>query len=356
MDKRKWYNKTIVDVPIGFVLVASCTFLFGTYLKNVLKYGTANILAVLVIGSCILVACLGSAMLVRAMYHRYNRSKVALAVVGVIVILVLVAFVLVEFIFPFAGFQLRKDHVPFHWGEFMSKTFNALFTIAMATIGYGFYLGKIRKEKTLHDLEKAAIINEKLLAESKTDVLLHASQSHYAKHVLADLVAHAVSRGDEYTAEQVAHIGKTFDYVAEAAQQDMPIVPIHRALTYFRQAADSIRLRRGEGEGTVVIKMRGDPTMQLIGPLTLTTLLENSDTHGRVDVAHPIRASFVFSRGRLEFRCTNAKRTKMSTRPTSGRGLSFVNQELTMLARHQVSLDIYEDEATYTVCLTIIYQ
>lgn len=354
MDKRKWYNKTILDVPIGFVLVASCTFLLGTYLKNVLKYGRADILAVVVVGGCILLACLFMAMLVRMAYRSYTRKTLVLTV-AFFVALVFMAYVLVETILPFFGLQLRKEHVPFSWKEFLSKLFNALFTIVMAGIGYGFYFGKTISDARRNELEKARIFKDKLFSDTRTLLLLHVSQSHYAKHVMSDLVAHCVSVGDRYMAEQVAHIGKTFDYVASVAQQHMPIVSIHRALDYFHQVADAIRRRRAKGDGTVIVEMLGQPTMQVIGPLTLTTLLENSDTHGLVDTTHPIRASFAFSRGRMEFRCSNAKHGQGRTRPTSGQGLSLVEHELSLLARHEVSLDIDEDEETYTICLTINY-
>src|SRR5690606_32477596 len=122
----------------------------------------------------------------------------------------------------------------------------------------------------------------------KNNLLLNAGQSHYAKYVMNDVVTRAAKAGDHYTAAQVAHIAKTFDYVAEATQQGEPIVSLHRALVYFNEVVNAIRLRNGADDRVVVVQMEGEPTMQVIGALTLTTLLENSDTHGWVDAEHPI--------------------------------------------------------------------
>ncbi len=349
-------QKSAASIPMRLQACGVALFVLLTYAVNYYLHGNTDFRQSLAVGGSQVALFYAYCYLIRLSFQPGNRRYIAICILVLTLVVPLAVPLLVFGVYPLLGVSLQPAGAVTDWREFFAKTLIALKTVWIAAWLYYVFYRKEITQLRVNSLEREKSLRDKERAELKSELLLHASQSHYAKHVLANLVAHAVSKGDRYTAEQVAHIGKTFDYVAEAAQQDMPIVSIHRALAYFRQVADAIRLRRDEGEGTVIIEMQGDPTMQLIGPLTLTTLLENSDTHGWVDVAHPIRASFVFSRGRLEFRCTNAKRTKRSTRSTSGQGLSFVHQELTMLARHQVSLDIYEDEATYTVCLTIIYQ
>lgn len=356
MDTRKWYAKTILDIPVGFVFLASLIYLSGTYIKNTLRYGSANMVMVLIIGGSIILACLGSAVIVRAVYRSQNHLRAGVIVALALLLMVFVAWLLVEVKLPLLGLPVRKSHIPFNWSEFLSKTMNALFTITMATLAYAFYLFKTTGDRVRHELEREAMIRKKDLANARSNLLLYALQSHYTKYVMSDIVAHTVAKGDQYTADQVVHISKTFHYVAEVAQKDSPIVSIHLALAYFHQVVDSIRMRRGGDSRIIRIRIDGEPSMQEIGALTLTTLLENSDTHGWVDACNPIDVYFSFQRGHLFFRCHNNKHPLSRKRETSGQGLDLVKQELAFLVRDQVELEIDEGETSYTVSLTINYR
>lgn len=355
MNKRKWYAKTILDIPVGFVFLATLIYLAATYIKNTLRYGSANLVTVLIIGGCIILACLGSAAIVRALYRSQNHFRAGIIAVLALLLLVFAAWLIVEVKLPILGVSLRKPHIPFNWSEFLSKTINALFTISMATLAYAFYLFKITGDRVRHELEREAMIREKDLANARTNTLLYAMQSHYTKYVMSDIVAHTVMNNDKYAAEQIVHISKTFEYVADIAQGDSPVVSIHRALAYFYQVVDSIRLRRGGDSRIIRIRIDGEPSMQEIGALTLTTLLENSDTHGCVDADNPIDVYFSFQRGSLFFRCHNNKHPLSSRRETTGQGLDLVKQELAFLTRHQVLLEIDDNDTSYTVSLTIYY-
>src|SRR5690606_35741030 len=119
-----------------------------------------------------------------------------------------------------------------------------------------------------------------------------------------------------------------------------PVVAVQHALTYFNEVVDAIRLRRGNDDRMVVVRTAGEPTMQVIGALTLTTLLENSDTHGYVGVDHPITVRFVFARGRMEFTCSNAKNRTSGNVNSTGEGLNLVTQELALLDRHDVRFSV----------------
>src|SRR5690606_12091183 len=136
-------------------------------------------------------------------------------------------------------------------------------TVILVTMVYALYYGKLLSDRRKHELKLVATNREKELLETKNNLLLNAGQSHYAKHVMNDVVARAESAGDSYTAAQVAHIGKTFDYVADVIQDGKPVVSIHRALRYFYEVVDSIRLRHGDGR-VVSVQVEGEPTMQVI--------------------------------------------------------------------------------------------
>lgn len=297
----------------------------------------------------------GYCYLIRMSFNPGLRRYAAIMALLFSLVLPLAAPVLVYVVFPWAGIELQYAHAEFDIKEFSAKVLLALKTVWM---GAGFYYLFYRKEMIkgrVSLLEQETDQREKEMIALKNDLLLNAGQSHYARHVMADIATRAALAGDSYTHQQVTHIGKTFDYIANVVSQRIPVVTIHQALAYFDQVVASIRLRRGEDERVIEVTTVGEPTMQIIGPLTLTTILENSDTHGWVDPQHPIRVRFCFERGKMVFSCTNAKHKGVVKAESSGKGLDLVKQELALLERHDVKLDIAEDDKMYTVCLTIIY-
>ncbi|WP_449047074.1 hypothetical protein [Parapedobacter sp.] len=355
MKSEKWYTKTLLDIPIWVLGLAALIYIGGTYFKNLLDYGEVDFLAIFYVSLGIMLVCLLTAAATRLCFHARHRWKGIVVLLGTVGGFPMLALAVADVVLPLFGIELQKEHVPFNWAEFMAKTFDAFFTVIMVTAVYALYYGKLLSDRRKHELKQAATNSEMELLEVKNNQLLNAGQSHYVKRVMTDVVARAVSAGDSYTEAQVTHIAKTFDYVAEATQDGEPIVSIHRALAYFNEVVNAIRLRNGADDRVVVVQMEGEPTMQEIGALTLTTLLENSDTHGWVDAEHPIRVGFVFERGTMQFTCTNAKNPYPRQVKSTGKGLGLVAQELALLHRHEVKLDVHESEENYIVSLNIAY-
>lgn len=355
MKSKKWYAKRVLDIPIWGLVIGAFIYIGGTYLKNLLEYGKANVLATMVIGGGVVLICLLMAYAVRLCFHRVYRRKGIATLMAVVGGFPLVALALVYGLLPLFGVELQKEGVPFSWGQFMAKTFNAFFSVTLITAGYTFFYGRLLSERRGHELEQVATNRAKEWVEVQNQQLLNAAQSHYVRYVMNDVVARAAIAGDDYTAAQVSHIGRTFNYVADVTQQGTPVVFIHLALDYFDEVVASIRRRHGDDGRAVAVQVEGEPTMQVIGALTLTTLLENSDTHGWVDASHPIMVRFVFSRGRLQFTCTNAKYPYPRRVESTGKGLGLVAGELALLDRHDVEFDVHENEEFYTVSLIINY-
>lgn len=347
-------NRTFLRLSVGWQLAMGALFIALTYIVNPFLHGNSSISHSLAVGGSQIAALYGYCYLIRISFDRGSRRYVGKAALLFTLVLPLAAPVLVYLIFPWIGIELQYSQAEFDIKEFAAKVLLALKTV---WIGAGFYYVFYRKEmmtRRVNELEQATAKKEKELAELKADLVLNAGQSHYARYVMNDVVARAAKAGDTYTVEQVTHIGKTFDYIADIVHQSIPIATIYPAMAYFNQVVASIRLRH-DNKPVIRITTEGEPTMQTIGPLTLTTILENSDTHGLVDPEHPIEVHFFFSRGKMVFSCTNTKRKEGSNLKSSGKGLALVRQELALLDRHDVKLDIQEDEDTYTVCLTIIY-
>lgn len=351
MEKKK----TPLHLPVGLQVAFGALFIVLTYIVNRFLHDNTDFTHSLAVGGSQIAAFYGYCYLIRISFDRGRRRYAGKIALLFSLVLPLAAPVLVYVLFPLLGIELQYANAEFDIKEFSAKVLIGLKTV---WIGAGLYYVFCRKEmmgKRVIALEHQTALREKELVETKNDQLLNAGQSHYAKHVMTDVATRAALAGDTYTADQVTHIGKTFDYIAGVVQQRVPLVDIHRALSYFDQVVTSIRLRRGNDERIIRITAEGEPTMQTIGPLTLTTILENSDTHGLVDLTHPINVSFVFNRGMMAFSCANAKRIGGKKVESTGKGLELVKQELALLDRHDVKLEIREEEHKYTVCLTIIY-
>jgi len=347
-------KKTFLRLSAGWQFVWGFLFIVLTYIVNLFMHGNTNFSHSLAVGSCQIGMFYGYCYFIRMSFDRGRRRFAGIIILLFSLVLPLTAPILVYTIFPLLGVKLQNPNLAFNPMEFSAKVLMALKTVWLGAVLYYVFYRKEVMGRRVTELEYETSRREKELVEMKNDLLMNAGQSHYARHVMTDVVARAVATGDTYTAEQVTHIGKTFDYVADIVHQQIPVAPIQKALTYFNQVVASIRLRRG-GKQVIHLTMEGEPTMQTIGPLTLTTILENSDTHGWVDLEHPIHVHFLFSRGKLEFTCINSKPRMGSKVKSSGKGLSLVKQELALLNRHHTTLDVQENEETYTTYLTINY-
>ncbi|MFB2117846.1 hypothetical protein [Parapedobacter sp. 2B3] len=335
---------------------ASVLFIALTFAANFYLHRNTQVMAAVVVGGCQIGACYGYCYLIRRWFDQQKSRRAFRGILLLSVLLPLSAPLLIYQVFPVLGVKLWKEGAAFQWGELAVNVFLALKTVWIVAAIYFYFYRERMSQRKVYALRQQAAEKEIEQQQAKINRLLSMMQSHYIRRVLMGIVGRAESAGEPYIAAQAIHIRKTIDYVAEAIRDHAAVISIQQALAYFEEVAVSVRLRNGGDKALVHVHYDGIPTMQVIGALTLPTLLENGDTHGWVNLDHPIRVAFVFREGYLRFTCTNAKDPEGKQVASTGQGHALVREELALLSRHEVDLTVAEDAETYEVCLTITYQ
>src|SRR5690554_2481462 len=142
MESKKWYLKTLLDIPVWILLLAVLIYIGGTYFKNLLDYGEVDFLAIFYVSLGIMLVCLLTAAATRLCFHARHRWIGIVVLLGTVGGFPLLALAVVDVVPPLFGIELQKAHVPFNWAEFMAKTFDAFFTVILVTAVYALYYGK----------------------------------------------------------------------------------------------------------------------------------------------------------------------------------------------------------------------
>ncbi|SKB62893.1 hypothetical protein SAMN05660226_02343 [Parapedobacter luteus] len=354
MNWKTMLSKRVMDIPVWMLITAAMAYCLAGHLTNWARFGKGGGWAWLAINASICGACLLFAQVARWCIHPESRRKGVVWAIALTAGFPLLGLAAVYLVLPAVGLRLHKPHVPFRWDEFLGKTISAYTTVFMGTLIYSFFYMLLLKSRRTHEMERAAALHEKAIATVKANQVLHSAQSHFIRHLLHDILGRAEKLNDAYIPEQINYIARTWDFIAEAMDKPIPLVHASRALKQLEEMAQSIK-RRYNDRPVIQLRKSGEPREHIIAPLVLSTLLENADTHGWVDAAHPILADIAFTPGRLVFTCTNWKRPHATDKPTTGRGLQLVRQSLLLLDGCHHTLERDENEQQYTIRLTINY-
>lgn len=215
-----------------------------------------------------------------------------------------------------------------------------------------FYVRElIRKEKHLRKVE-ADRLREQLQTRDMEYAFLRAQVNpHFLNNSLNVLYAQAMEYSDELAAN-IENLSLIMRYSLEGAAGVEPVAveqeleQLQRLIGFYQLRFDDARL--------ISYSCRGSATGQRVPPLSFITLVENAFKHGDIkDALHPVTIQVDLTKGCVDFRCSNQKRTGSMPVSSLQLGLNNLKRRLELAFPGHYELLIQENEQRYTSRLTI---
>lgn len=220
------------------------------------------------------------------------------------------------------------------------------------TLTFLIFTGMLRFTTDWFDFEnkKKQLENEKLHAE--LNYLKAQINPHFLFNTLHNLNYLVYSKADSAT-EVVIKLSNIMRYMIYDASKDR--VPLQKEINYIHDYIDLERIRLNY-PFTINFTVVGSVTSVEIAPLILLTFMENAFKHGVSDQQQDctIDVNLVIDDREIYYSVSNKKmKTGTQQKLKSGFGLQNVQQRLQLSYADRHKLVLTEDEATYTIALTL---
>lgn len=209
-------------------------------------------------------------------------------------------------------------------------------------IGIKLYFRGRRNDQRLETLE-----HENL--ENQLEFLKYQINPHFLMNTLNNIHA-LVDIEPEQAKETIVELSKIMRFVLyEGSKQK---VPLGRELQFLENYINLMRMRLTD-KVKLSVELPDHVPDSEVPPLLFITFVENAFKHG-VSYSQPsfIDISISISDGTLHFNCVNSKVPRTAD-ATGGIGLQNAQRRLDLIYGSDYTLDINDDEKTYTIDLTI---
>jgi LytS/YehU family sensor histidine kinase len=229
---------------------------------------------------------------------------------------------------------------------FVSFFFNTVFTslifVFLSTV-LKFTTDWFLNERIQRDLENQRLSAELAFLKSQIN-------PHFLFNSLNSIYSLAYQRS-ETTPEAILKLSEIMRYMLYECNDNR--VDLSKELQYLHNYIDLQKIRFGN-KAFIDFKVMGNVTNQQIVPLLLIAFIENAFKHGVAnDVMTPIKLLINVEECKLHFYIQNKKHTH-NRDAIGGIGLTNVQRRLNLLYPEKYTLNIRDEEDTYTCELSII--
>lgn len=243
----------------------------------------------------------------------------------------------------------RQAGLPVDAGALQVVTLTNVICVVFVTHAYETVF-LIRERES--DLLRVARL-ERMQAQAELGALKAQIDPHFlfnSLNTLGHLITHDVQRGREFC-DTLAGV---YRYVLASRNRDL--VPLEDELEFVRAYHRLLALRFGTAVALDVEPALADAAPRwLIPPLGLQTLLENAVKHNQTGEDVPLVLSLALDRrgdAGTAVRVVNATRPRSSARPTSGLGLSNLDERCRLLTG--LPLVVRQDQAQFEVSVPLV--
>lgn len=267
----------------------------------------------------------------------------------VFIIMAVICYLYIYVLLPLIGAVLYTQTGITHYFKAALLGYVQYFSYALL---YFYVRELIVKERHLRQAEAAQHKEEMEKLEMEYAFLRSQINPHFLHNSLNSLFAQALKHSNKL-ALNIDKLSLIMHYAMTGAKAAIDRVPVESELEQLQRLLEFHKLRFGKSS-PVKYKCIGEPSGQLVPPLSLVTVLENAFKHGDLnDHSHPLRIKVRLDKGTVQFSCTNKK--KMDAVPDSSHQIGIRNllQRLEHSFAGNYELNIQEDANCYDVQLTL---
>ena len=228
------------------------------------------------------------------------------------------------------------------WQYFISTIFASLTFVFLSTV-LKFTTDWFLNERIQRDLE-----NQRLSAE--LSFLKSQINPHFLFNSLNSIYSLAYQRS-ETTPDAILKLSEIMRYMLYECNDNE--VSLKKELQYLQNYIELQKIRFGK-KAYIDFKINGKVDGQQIVPLLLIAFIENAFKHGDANAKDWLTLKFLTTSTHITFSCTNKKTQKNKDRE-GGIGIENIRRRLELLYPSQHQLHVNEDQALFTVKLTLNY-
>lgn len=197
--------------------------------------------------------------------------------------------------------------------------------------------------------EQRIVELENITIQSELEQLKNQINPHFLFNMLNNANELSKENPDE-AAQTIFKLNDLLKY--QLNESNKTEIPLSADIQFLGDLLQLEKIRRDNFEYT--LSTEGNVNSKAVPPLLFTPFVENALTHGN-DKKSYIHIRFQVKNETVEFICINSKPTTIRTPKNSvgGLGLANIKRRLALLYGHSHTLDITENETTYTVKLCL---
>jgi len=242
---------------------------------------------------------------------------------------------------PYVLVRMKGEVIGF-WSYFIGTVLTSLVFVFLSTV-LKFTIDWFLNERIQRDLE-----NQRLSAE--LSFLKSQINPHFLFNSLNSIYSLAYQRS-ETTPEAILKLSEIMRYMLYECNDNK--VALTKELQYLQNYIDLQKIRFGK-KAYIDFKVNGQVTDQQIVPLLLIAFIENAFKHGVVsDPLLPVHLLIHVNEDHLQFFIQNKKHNN-NRDIMGGIGLNNVRRRLDLLYPGKYSLNIVDEEQTYTCELSLV--
>jgi hypothetical protein len=207
-----------------------------------------------------------------------------------------------------------------------------------------FFSFLLRTREHLSEIKEEKANAELLLLKSQIN-------PHFLFNTLNSIYVLSITKDDRASAA-IVNLSGLMRYVIKEATDDK--IPLQKELEYIRNYIDLQRARLGETT-RIVFQCQGDPYENQITPLLLITYIENAFKYGvnpdEDDCLVEVKIHIV--QKQLGMSVFNRKVTNAANIESTGIGIVNTAERLRLLYPGKHTIDIKEDNETYSITLSL---
>jgi len=274
-------------------------------------------------------------------FNKKRYGLYAIVIVGAIIFFGLGKYGIGLMFRPYVLVHMKGEPIGF-WSYFLSTVFTSLVFVFLSTV-LKFTIDWFLNERIQRDLE-----NQRLSAE--LSFLKSQINPHFLFNSLNSIYSLAYQRS-ETTPEAILKLSEIMRYMLYECNDNK--VSLTKELQYLQNYIDLQKIRFGK-KAYIDFKVNGQVADQQIVPLLLIAFIENAFKHGVVsDPLSPVHLLIHVNEDHLQFFIQNKKHN--NNRDTMGGiGLNNVKRRLDLLYPGKYSLNIVDEEQTYTCELSLV--
>ena len=290
--------------------------------------------------------------------HTLGKFKGSAWVTLLLILIEIALFLIIKF--PVNRLVLGEEYMPKSTIEFnkslLSNAMRSFYILGFST-AYWFAIQTYKRNRKISELETQRLIeqNEKItlqknLLQSRNAYLQAQVNPHLLFNTL-NFMYNASAKVSEKLAETVMNLSDMMRYALTTIDKDDK-VPLNKEIEHIHHYIRLNQVRFDE-KLNVDLTVQGNPDGLRIIPLALLTLVENVFQYGNLqETRHPATIKINIEDGKLELNIKNKKRANRRTHG-HGTGIPNLKERLDIYYPGRYSLDIQDDENTYTLTLKL---